>query len=418
MSSVKRVDEAERSARFSWAGVWNAATTSYYLLLGVTITLVLFGLLMVLSSSSVESLGRGGSPYSIFGRQAMFAAFGAFGMIVAMLASVRFYKRFAPWALGIAIVLQSLVFIIPCDNCEVWGNRNWIRIAGISIQPSEFMKIAIAVYLGTVVARLVMRTNRWLNVVVPSLAPVLVGVGLVLAGRDLGTVMVICLVIAVCYFVAGVPWKWIFGLGSVGLVGVALLTAFSGNRSNRIAATYDSSCTTADPLCFQVLRGLEGLGSGGLGGVGLGAGAEKWAYLPEAQNDFIFAIIGEELGFFGTTVVVALYVVLGVGFVRVIRRHPDPMVKITTAGIAAWILGQAVINIGVVTRLVPVIGIPLPLVSAGGSALVAAMIALGMVIAFAKDEPGAREAFEAKPSVVKKTIAVISQSGTRNSRRK
>lgn len=417
MGRVQRVDESQQTRKLSWAGVWNAATTSYYLLLGATVTLVLFGLLMVLSSSSVESLGRGQSPYNIFGRQALYAIVGAAGMVVAVLTPVRVYRKIAPLALAFAILLQSLVFLIPCENCEVLGNRNWIRLGTVSIQPSEFMKIAIALYLGTVIARLLSQSNRWLNVVVPSLGPVMIGVILVLLGKDLGTVLVIGLIIASCYFVAGIPWKWILVLGGVGGVAVAALTLFSDNRTQRILATYDSACTAADRLCFQVLRGLEGLGSGGIGGVGLGAGAEKWAYLPEAQNDFIFAIIGEEMGFFGTTFVVALYAVLGLGFMRVIRRHPDPMVKITTAGVAGWVLGQALINIGVVTRLVPVIGIPLPLVSAGGSALVAAMIGLGMIIAFARDEPGAREAFSAKPSVVRKTIAVISQSGSRGSRR-
>lgn len=408
------MDDTQQSRKFSWAGVWNASTTSYYLLLGATIALTLFGLLMVLSSSSIESIGREGNAYSIFMKQALFAIVGFVGMAVAMQVPVRWYKKMAPFTLALAFALQSLVFVLPCgDNCEVLGNRNWIRLGPISLQPSEFMKIAIAVFLGTFIAYKLTTAKTWLQVVFPTLLPVVIATSLVMAGKDLGTVMVICLIIAACYFVAGLPWKWIAIVGGLGLAGITVAVLTSGNRMGRILATYDSSCTAADQLCYQVIRGEEGLGSGGLWGVGLGAGAEKWSYLPEAQNDFIFAVIGEEVGFLGTTAVILLFVVLAIGFGRLILRHPDPMVKITTAGIAAWILGQAIINIGVVTRVFPVIGIPLPLVSAGGSALVATMIALGVVISFSKSEPGAHEAFTAKPSVVRKAFAVISRPSNR-----
>jgi cell division protein FtsW len=414
MSTVRRIDEPRAARKFSWAGVWNSATTSYYLVLGATIALVVFGLIMVLSSSFVESLGRGRGAYYLFSRQAIFAVVGTIGLIVAMHVKISVYKRLAWLIVALSFALQMIVFIIPHDGGEVYGNKNWIPLpGGASIQPSEFMKLALAVFLGTVVARKLASAKDWLHVMIPTVPVVAVGIGLVMLGRDLGTVLVLIATVAGCYFVAGLPWRWIGTVAVVAGLGVAAATVLSENRFNRVLATYDSECTTADPLCFQVLRGLEGLGSGGLGGVGLGAGAEKWAYLPEAQNDFIFAVIGEEVGFLGTTLVVLLFGILGLAFVRIIMRHPDPMVKITTGGIAAWIIGQAVINMGVVTRLIPVIGVPLPLVSAGGSALVATMMALGVVLAFAKDEPGAREAFEAKPSVVRKTIAVISQSSSR-----
>lgn len=417
MSRVRRVDETQDSRKFSWAGVWNSATTSYYLVVGATVTLVVLGLIMVLSSSSVESLGRGGSAYAIFLRQSMFAVIGTAGMIVASMLKVDFYKKIAWIALIGSFILQILVFVIPAEGGEVYGNRNWIRLGGISIQPSEFMKIAFAVFLGTVISRKLATAQTWLHVIIPTLGGTGLGIGLVMAGNDLGTVLVLCLILAGCYFVAGLPWKWIasFALLGGGLIGVAAI--FGGNRLARIMATYDKTCTSADVLCYQVIRGLEGLGTGGFGGVGLGAGSEKWAYLPEAQNDFIFAVLGEELGFLGTSLVIVLFGLLGVGIVRIILRHPDPMVKITTAGIGTWIVGQAMINIGVVTRVLPVIGVPLPFVSAGGSALVAAMIGMGIVVSFAKSEPGAAEAFKAKPSVVRKTIAVISQSGSRVGRR-
>ncbi len=417
MSNVRAVKEGSTSTSFSWAGVWNSATTSYYLLLGATVSLVVFGLIMVLSSSSIESLGRNGTAYTIFLRQLLFAVAGTTALVVAIHVRVDTYKKIAWLALIAAIGLQCLVFVMPGESGSVLGNRNWIRLGSISIQPSEFMKVALAVFMGTVIARKLATTKNWRDVLIPVLGGAAVGIGLVMLGRDLGTVLILCLVVVGCLFIAGLPMKWFAVVGAAGGLFVLIAVIFSENRVNRILATYDRNCTTDDALCFQVIRGMEGLGTGGWGGVGLGAGSEKWAYLPEAQNDFIFSVIGEEVGFVGTTAVILLFVLLGVGMLRVIMRHPDPMVKIATGGIAAWILGQAVINIGVVTRVFPVIGVPLPLVSAGGSALVATMLALGVVLAFARDEPGAREAFSAKPSMVKKTIAVISGSSGRRVKR-
>ena len=162
--------------------------------------------------------------------------------------------------------------------------------------------------------------------------------------------------------------------------------------------------------CYQTLHGGYGLASGGWGGLGLGESREKWSYLPAAHNDFIFAILGEELGLIGTLLVLALFGLLAFAMIRIIRRHPDPFVQITTGAILCWIIGQALVNIAVVIGLAPVIGVPLPLVSAGGSALVMTMAALGVLIAFARSEPGAAEALAARPSVVRRSLAVVGRS--------
>lgn len=369
---------------------------------------------MVLSASSVESLRIGGSAYGIFQRQAGFAVVGGLAMAVAMRLPVDLVKRLAGVGLLIAIGLQSLV-LTPLA-VHIMGNTNWIRIGGIQLQPSEFMKVALCVFLGTVISRKLMTSKEWVHVLVPSLAMSAFAVGFVIAGNDLGTAMVYIMMIAGALLVADIPMRWFAtALGIAGAL-VGLLAVVSQNRMARILATYNSECDASD-LCYQVTRGLEALGSGGLTGVGLGASSEKWAYLPEAQNDFIFAIIGEELGFLGAFLVVLLFATLGAGMVRVIMRHEDPMVKITTAAIAAWVIGQAIFNIGVVTRIFPVIGVPLPLVSAGGSALIATMLAIGLVLGFARSEPGAREAFARKPSVVRKTVAIVSRSTRSLSRR-
>lgn len=402
---------ARQTLRGAWLGQWNSAVTSYYLLLGATLLLLVLGLVMVLSSSSIDALAEGGSPYEVFLDQAKFAFVGLPLMVVAMHLPPMFYKRIAPLALLFAIGLQLLIFT-PMARGEK-GNTNWVYLGGgITIQPSEFAKVALAVWLGVVLGRKTALLHDWKHALIPAVPGALVVIGLVLAGKDLGTAMILILLVAGGLFVAGVPLR-IFGVLVAGAgVGVALL-ATTSNRKDRIFELFSS----ADPAGagYQVKRGLEGLGTGGVTGVGLGAGSEKWSYLPEAHNDFIFSVIGEELGLLGTLLVLGLFALLGVGMVRVIRRHPDPMVKITTGALACWIIGQALINIGVVIGLLPVIGVPLPLISAGGSALIATMLALGIIISFARDEPGAKEALAARPSVVRKSIAVVGSVTRRRS---
>lgn len=393
-----------QTLRGAWLGQWNSAVTSYYLVLGATVLLLVLGLTMVLSSSSIDALASGDSAYAVFLDQARFALMGLPFMVGAMYLRPTFYKRIAWPALIFAIGLQMLIFT-PMARGEK-GNTNWVYLGGgVTIQPSELAKVALAVWLGAVLGRKVALLHNWKHVVVPAVLPgAFVVILLVLAGKDLGTAIILILLVAGALFVAGVPLRTFALLGAVAGVAIALFASTS-NRKGRIFELFVGS----DPAGagYQVKRGLEGLGSGGLTGVGLGAGSEKWSYLPEAHNDFIFSVIGEELGLLGTLLVLGLFALLGVGMVRVIRRHPDPMVKITTGALACWIIGQALINIGVVIGVLPVIGVPLPLISAGGSALIATMLALGIVISFARDEPGAKEALAARPSVVRKSIAVV-----------
>jgi cell division protein FtsW len=190
---------------------------------------------------------------------------------------------------------------------------------------------------------------------------------------------------------------------SAGLAASLALT--SVNRMGRIQS-WLVGCTDPDK-CFQTIHGQYALADGGWWGVGLGASREKWMWLPEAHNDFIFAIIGEELGLPGTLVVIALFGVLAFACYRLVLRSKDFFVRVATAGVMVWILAQAVINIGSVIGLLPVIGVPLPLVSSGGSALMATLFALGMLLSFARNEPGCREALAARPGVVRRSLAVL-----------
>ena len=405
--------EAAPRDRGAVLGQWNSAVSSYYLIAGASAMLVVLGLVMVLSSSSVDSLTatQGASPYSIFFNQARFAIVGLPLAWVAGRLPPSAYKRFAWPVLAFAMVLQMLV---PFLGVEVNGNKNWLPVAGQTIQPSEFAKLALAVWLGVVLARKRPLLDRWLHVLVPGVLVALAAIGLVLLGSDLGTAIILTILVAGALFVAGVPLRMFTVAAVLAVAAVSQLAQLNESRLRRISAFFSSDCDKQNE-CYQTTRGMYGLASGGWTGLGLGESREKWSYLPEAHNDFIFAILGEELGLLGTLLVLALFGVLAVAMTRVIRRHTDPFVQIATAGIAAWILGQALINIAVVIGLLPVIGVPLPLVSAGGSALITTMVALGVVLSFARHEPGAAEALAARPGVVRRSLAVIGRS-TRSAR--
>ncbi|WP_278237148.1 putative lipid II flippase FtsW [Isoptericola sp. AK164] len=396
-----------RSTDRPWLGQWNSAVTSYYLVVGATGLLLLIGLVMVFSSTAVTSIAAGESPYAAGLTQARFALIGLPVLLVAARLPVRWYKRLAWPALAVAVVLQSLT-LVPALARAQGGNVGWISLGGVTVQPAEVSKLALAVWLGVVLGRKQHLLGSWAHAIVPAVPGALIVLGLVIAGNDLGTMLVIAGLVAGALWVAGAPWRMLALGGAAAVTAiVGLFVLGNSNRMGRILATY-GECTDAEGLCYQSLHGMYGLGTGGLFGVGLGASREKWRYLPEAHNDFIYAIIGEELGLLGTLLVLSLFVVLGVAMARIVRRHDDPFVKITTAAVACWIVGQAFVNIGVVLGLLPVIGVPLPLVSAGGSALVTTMAALGMVISFARSEPGAAEALAARPSVVRRSLTVLS----------
>ncbi|WP_298801512.1 putative lipid II flippase FtsW [uncultured Pseudokineococcus sp.] len=396
----------------SWVARADTPATSFYLLSATTGILVVLGLVMVLSSSSVESLQAGDSPFAAFTSQLLFAVLGLPLAYAASRVPVRVWKALAWPAVGLAAVLQLLVFSPLGD--EVGGNRNWIYVGGFSLQPSEFAKLALAVWLGAVLVRKAPLLRDWKHVAVP-VVPVAGGVlGLVLLGHDLGTGMVVMLVIAAALWVAGVPAK-ILLLPAAALAAVAaVMVLTSPNRMTRIGDFLSGEC---DPQggCYQSAHGLMALAGGGVTGLGLGSSREKWSYLPEAHNDFIFSIIGEELGLLGTLLVLVLFGALAVGCMRVIKRHEDPFAKVVTAGVMAWVVGQALVNMAVVLGLVPVIGVPLPLVSAGGSALVATLLALGVVLSFARTEPGAPALLATRAGVVRRSLVVAAAPLSRRS---
>jgi len=290
---------------------------------------------------------------------------------------------------------------------EVNGNRSWFSVGGgFRIQPAEFGKIALSLYIGRFMAAKIRELSSF-TVVIPVLAATGLSIGLVIAGHDLGTGLVLIAVALGALFVGGLPWKWLMTLMAAAIAGVAVLVLTNANRIARIQAMFTGhSSDVSDPLGqhWQSNHGLYALASGGWLGVGLGGSREKWAWLPEAHNDFIFAIIGEELGLVGTLAVVLLFALLSYGIVRIIMRSQDRFVQTVSAGLLAWLAGQAFINISVVTGLLPVIGVPLPFVSYGGSSLAATLIAAGVLLSFARSEPGASEALASRGFHLRSTL--------------
>ncbi|QXQ11549.1 putative lipid II flippase FtsW [Paeniglutamicibacter sp. Y32M11] len=375
------------------------AQINYYVVLGTTLALTFMGLIMVLSSSSVEAIAKNKSAFGDFSKQSLWAVVGVICMMALQQVPVAKLKKLAWPALIIATALLMLVLII---GKEIYGNKNWIYIGPFSIQPSEFAKVALALWGAWVVERKAKLMDQWKHAVIPLLVPFgLLAVGLVLIGRDLGTALILLLILAVVMFVGGANAR-IFGIaGIAGLVGVVLMVILAPNRMGRILAWLHIACGDTNDYCYQAEQGLYALASGGWFGVGLGQSRQKWSHIPEAQNDFIFAVLGEELGLLGTIFVIVLYGMLAVAMYRIAVRAGTIFGRVAISGIMAWIIGQAFINIGMVTGLLPVIGLPLPFISSGGSALLATFLGVGVVLCFARDQrsrlqrPGTRNGLRA-----------------------
>lgn len=372
-----------------WAFLEGSGTTSsgsgYYLIIGATLALTAIGLMMVLSASAVEAIASGKSPYDYLTKQAIYAGVGLVLMLTLSRMSIRFLKRLAWPALGVGLVLLLLVFS-PLGYGS-GGNRNWIAVGSFSAQPSEAAKLALALWMATVLTRKGRLIHRWQHVVIPVIPVALLVIGLVILGHDLGTALVLMMIVAAALFFAGAPAKMFVMAAGVGILAAGALTVTSAHRMERVANWLRGVCPVGEAGCYQSTNGLYALASGGWTGVGLGQGQQKWSWIPEAHNDFIFAIIGEELGLAGTLLVVALFGILAVAIVRIITRHQDPFVRILSGSIMVWIIGQAFVNIGMVTGLLPVIGIPLPFISYGGSALVFTLAGIGVILAFARKIP-------------------------------
>ncbi len=360
--------------------------SSYYLILGAALALTAIGLMMVLSASSVEAISEGNDRFDLFLKQAVWASIGFILMLVLSRLGPRAYKALAWPSLFIAIVLLIFVLVI---GVEVNGNKNWIQIGSQSFQPSEPTKLALALWFAAVLERKKALIRDWKHALIPALPFGGLPIVLVLIGGDLGTGVVLMMVAGAALFFAGAPIKLFTLAGAAAIAGSLAMVATSTNRGGRISAWLGLNCDNGADLCLQSDNGLFAIASGGLFGVGIGQSRQKWNWIPEAHNDFIFAIIGEEFGLVGTLVVVLLFGILAVATIRVALRYSDPFVRILMGSILVWLIGQAFVNIGMVTGLLPVIGVPLPFISYGGSALTFTLAAVGVLLSFARKTPHA-----------------------------
>ncbi|MDT0178687.1 putative lipid II flippase FtsW [Microbacterium sp. ARD31] len=372
------------TARVALGKVFAPVPSEFLLIASTALILTIFGLVMVLSATMATS-GEGG-PFQTVMRQAMFAILGVPLMFVFSRLPVLFWKRISWIALGLAQAFQLLVFTGLGYDFD--GNRNWISIAGVQAQPSEFLKLAFALWLGYVLYRKHTLLGLWRHVFIPVVPVSIMVIGSVLAGKDLGTAMILVLILLGALFFSGVKLRVFIIPVVAAAVVVAVLALTSANRMARITSFLDPNCI--DDYydgCYQPLHGIWGLASGGVFGLGLGNSREKYAWLPAASHDYIFAIVGEELGLIGCIVVLALFTLFAVGAFHVIRKTHDPFIRIAAGGITVWIVGQALINIGVVLRVFPVLGVPLPFMSQGGTSLVSVLMACGVLLAFARTLP-------------------------------
>lgn len=353
------------------------------MLLVTTLGLAIFGCIMVLSASSVTMISQGQSPFSQVSSQILFLVLGVVAMAVITNIPVGWYHKqvVVNAMLAVALVLQLAVVVI---GVEVNGNRNWIKLGPVQMQPSEFSKLAIVMWLAWVYNRQGDISRSLWRTLFPSIYGVGALILLIMVGGDMGTALVYGFIFLGMMWMAGASRRSMLQIGGA-VAALALLGVLSSpNRVARIFGIW-GSCTNAN--CDQANSGEVALATGGFLGVGLGQSRQKYNYLAEAHNDYIFAIIGEELGLLGTMAVLLLYVGLVYCAVRIMLRTADPLVRLATGGIMVWLTSQAIINMGMVSRILPVIGVPLPFVSYGGSSLLSSLCAAGLLLAFARQTP-------------------------------
>ena len=358
----------------------------YFLIIWSTIFLCALGLTMVLSSSTVTSLQESGNTYSIFIKQFFFLILGSFATFWAFRVKGAIWPFIARYALSISILMLLLPFV-PFLGKNINGNRNWIEIGGFTLQPSEFAKFGLILWCALRLRSLgqVPGTKNLILLLAPGLVTIEL---LILLEHDLGTALLVLIIFGGILFVSGAPIKNFLALLILGaIIGGAFILS-SDYRMSRFAALFNPFDERYYKFSgWQPAHSIMGLASGGLWGSGLGASKQKWANLAEAHTDFIFSVIGEELGLLGTLLVLALYAALIYSILRVAIKTKDDFSRYATAGIACWFIAQVVINIGSVTSVIPVIGVTLPFISYGGSSLLANLIAVGFVLSVARRTP-------------------------------
>ncbi|MFI7317428.1 putative lipid II flippase FtsW [Streptomyces venezuelae] len=372
---------------------WDRPLTAYYLIFGSSLLITVLGLVMVYSASMIQALQLDLPASYFFRKQFVAAVLGTILLLVAMRMPIKLHRALAYPILAVTVFLMALVQI-PGIGRSVNGNQNWIYLGGpFQLQPSEFGKLALVLWGADLLARKHDKRllAQWKHMLVPLVPVAFMLLGLIMLGGDMGTAIILTAILFGLLWLAGAPTRLFAGVLSIAAVLGVILIKTSPNRMARLACIGATDPGPGDQ-CWQAVHGIYALASGGFFGSGLGASVEKWGQLPEPHTDFIFAITGEELGLAGTLSVLALFAALGYAGIRVAGRTEDPFVRYAAGGVTTWITAQAVINVGAVLGLLPIAGVPLPLFSYGGSALLPTMFAIGLLIAFARSDPAAKAA--------------------------
>ena len=361
---------------------FQAESIYFYRLAGLTGFLVVFGLVMVLSSSSIDSLVANRDAFYVFSRQSLYAVVGLAVMLFISSLKLKVIQNLVKAAVVFGFALQLSV---PFLGITVNGNTNWISIAGFTLQPAEFLKVSLIMYMAWFVSNREHELDDPRRVLLPVLIVGGAALALVMLGRDLGTAIIIALIVFGTLVIAGAPLRPLVQV----FVGVAIagaLAAFSSaSRMARINAWLNPDAASSDAFNWQYEHGTWALAAGGVFGVGLGNSKMKWSWIPEVENDFIFAVIGEELGIIGALVVIGIFALLVSSLIGIMNRSDSSFGRIAIIGVIVWIVSQSAVNIAVVLGVLPVLGVPLPLISAGGSSLIATLGAIGIVLAIEKD---------------------------------
>jgi cell division protein FtsW len=393
--------------------------SSYYLLIASSGMLLLIGLTMVFSATSVEAYAKNGNAFSAIANQAVYALLGLVAFWACQRLPAGTMRYLGTYVLAAAVVLLAVLDLLGALHSvglldkprigPVHSNLLWLYFGPVGLQPAELAKLGMVLWGADVIARKGPALGHWRELARP-LFPV-IGLLFVLVGyNDLGTMLVLLALVVGLLWAAGVRLRVFAALGVLGLAGIGLLIAAASGGAGSGSSQGENyrfarltnflqpleKCDLDGP-CYQLIQARSAIFEGGWFGVGLGKGVMKWKWLPEADNDFIFAVLAEELGVVGSVVVLALFSVLAYTGFRIARRSADPFRRLAATAITTWLVSQAVINIGGVTGMLPITGLPLPFISAGGSALVVTLAAIGMLASFARAEPDAARALNARP---------------------
>ena len=354
----------------------------YYGIVGVITVLVVFGLIMVLSSSSIVSINNGGSAWYMFRKQLAWSVCGFFALLVTYRMPYHIWHRLVRYVLAAAVVLMLLPF--SPIGVTINGARAWAEIGPVRFQPSEILKVAVLLYCASVLGRRRKEIENVQRTFVPIVTVWFVAVALCMIQKDFGAAIVFTCVILSTMFIAGTPMRLIGTIGALTALGSVVAISASSRMQQRFLSFLDLDGNKGHSA-YQVWQSILSISNGGVTGVGAGRGTGKWGYVPLAHSDFIFAIVAEEFGLIGSTLVIGLFLALALLGIQVALRARDPFGAVLAGGITTWLCIQATINIGGVIGALPVTGLTLPFISYGGSSLFMVMAASGLLLNVARN---------------------------------